>query len=59
MDIDNELVGKTVTKADVNGFSIELTFSDGSVFIYGARDKEYSSWNFIKDGVTYSSYLLQ
>ena len=39
-----ELIGKTISKADVNGFGINLTFTDGTEFCYDATDGGYSGW---------------
>lgn len=44
------LVGRKIVKADVDGYGIELTLDDGSVFIYNATDGGYSSYEFV-DGI--------
>lgn len=48
VDAENgtHLVGKTITVEDIDGFGIELKFTDGSVFTYSASDGGCSSWDF-------------
>ncbi len=41
-----ELVGKTILSAEVDGFGIELVFDDGSTFNYSASDGGYSTYDF-------------
>ena len=41
-----ELVGKTILAAEVDGFGIVLVFDDGSVFNYSASDGGYSTYDF-------------
>lgn len=41
-----ELIGKTILSAEVDGFSIELVFDDGSTFSYFASDGGYSTYEF-------------
>ena len=41
-----ELIGKTIVTAEVNGFGITLVFDDGSVFNYSASDGGYSTYDF-------------
>lgn len=41
-----ELIGKTIVSAEVDGFSIELIFDDGSKFNYFASDGGYSTYEF-------------
>ena len=43
-EINKILVDKTIKMADVDGYGIELTFSDGTVFTYSSSDGGYSSW---------------
>ena len=43
-DIKNDMVGKTVESVSVNGFFVEITFTDGSEFCYEASDAGYSSY---------------
>lgn len=44
MEINKELEGKKITKADINGFGITLKFDDGTTFYYDATDSGYSSY---------------
>lgn len=46
----DELVGRTITKAEVNGYGMELTFEDGRVFYFDASDGGYSSYGFGEEG---------
>lgn len=48
IDVGNgmHLVGKTITEEDIDGFGIELKFTDGSVFTFSASDGGCSSWDF-------------
>lgn len=48
--INEQLIGKTIIKADIDGYGIELTFDDESVFVYGASDGGYSSYDFYEKG---------
>ena len=48
---DGRLIGKTIVQADVDGYGIELTFDDGSLFLYSASDGGYSTYGF-EDEVT-------
>ena len=41
-DIEKQLTGRKIVKASVDGFSVELTLDDGSVFEYDASDGGYS-----------------
>lgn len=40
------LIGKTIVKADVDGFGMELILDDGSIFVYNASDGGYSTYGF-------------
>ena len=42
--IEAKFIGKTVTKAEVDGYGITLFFSDGTRFIYDASDGGYSTY---------------
>ncbi len=46
MDIENRLVGRTIVKAEVDGYGIELELDDGSIFSYSASDGGYSTYDF-------------
>lgn len=48
----NELIGKTITFADVDGSMVYLKFDDGSEFYYEATDGGYSGWEITKEGET-------
>lgn len=45
MEIGKKLEGKTIKTADVDGFEVEITFTDGSVFYYDASDGGYSNYS--------------
>ena len=51
MDIEKELVGKTITNAIVNGFEIVLMFNDDTILDYEASDGGYSCYELRKKGV--------
>lgn len=40
-----ELIGKTIISAQVDGFGILLVFDDGSLFSYSASDGGYSTYD--------------
>lgn len=40
----NELIGKTITKAEVGGCGVRLWFDDGMIFDFDAADGGYSCW---------------
>ena len=40
----NELIGKTIIKAEVGGYGIRLWFDDGMIFNFDAADGGYSCW---------------
>ena len=41
-----ELIGKTILTAEVDGFGIVLIFDDDSTFSYSASDGGYSTYDF-------------
>ena len=43
------LVGKTIAKIDVDGFDVNIVFTDGTVFEYESSDGGYSCWNIYKN----------
>lgn len=43
-----ELLGKEIIGASVDGFGVELTLSDGTVFNYEASDGGMSTWSVSK-----------
>ena len=42
MNIEKELIGKTITNAIVNGYEVVLIFDDNTVLDYEASDGGYS-----------------
>ena len=40
-------VGKTIQEISVDGYGVELIFTDGTSFIYSASDGGYSSWDIL------------
>ena len=40
----DELVGKTITKAEVDGYGVRLYFDDNMIFDFDASDGGYSCW---------------
>lgn len=43
------LVGKTIAKIEVDGFDVNIVFTDGTVFKYESSDGGYSCWNIYKN----------
>lgn len=43
------LIGKTIAKIDVDGFDVNIVFTDGTVFEYESSDGGYSMWNIYKN----------
>lgn len=43
---EEDLIGKTIETIDVDGFSVEITFTDGTGFVYVASDGGYSQFDF-------------
>lgn len=41
---EQELVGKTINKIDVDGFGVLIVCRDGTKFVYNASDGGCSSW---------------
>lgn len=52
MSIGNELIGKTISYARVNGFEVMLIFEDGTTFDYTASDGGYASYELIREEET-------
>ena len=48
--IEKDLIGKTIEKIDIDGYGIEIRFTDGTEFVYNASDAGYSSWDISKGG---------
>lgn len=42
------LVGKTIARIDVDGFDVDIVFTDGTVFEYESSDGGYSCWDIYK-----------
>lgn len=48
MEINKNLEGKKITKADISGFGIELKFDDGTTFYYDATDGGCSTYELVE-----------
>ena len=42
---EKDLINKTIEKIDIDGYGIEIRFSDGTEFVYNASDAGYSTWD--------------
>ena len=42
------IIGKTIKDAVIDGFGIEIKFTDGTKLCYDASDGGYSMWEFIE-----------
>lgn len=47
MNEEEQLIGRTIINAEIDGFGITLEFDDGSRFEYSASDGGYSRYEFI------------
>jgi len=47
---EKDLIGKTIEKIDIDGYGVEIRFTDGTVFEYSASDGGYSYWDISKVG---------
>lgn len=47
---EEALTGRTITKAEVDGYGITLELDDGKTFFYDASDGGYSMWEVCEDG---------
>ena len=45
---EKDLIGKTIESIEINGYGIEMRFTDGTVFEYDASDGGYSNWDITK-----------
>ena len=45
---EEDLIGKTIKEIDINGYGVEILFTDGTEFAYDASDAGYSCWNISK-----------
>lgn len=62
---ENSFIGKTVSYSYIDGYGIEIGFTDGTVFTYVSTDGGYSGWEiehkcsgcqeFLCDGCKYKS----
>ena len=50
MDIEKELIDKTITNAIVNGYEVVLIFDDDTILNYEASDGGYSCYEIRKKG---------
>jgi hypothetical protein len=50
-DVERHIEGKTIRKAEVDGFGIRLHLSDGTVFDYDASDGGHSLWEITLDAI--------
>lgn len=48
--IRKKIVGKTIKAVELDGFGVELRFTDGSRFVYDASDGGYSTYDFYEKG---------
>ena len=39
---EKDLIGKTIEKIDIDGYGIEICFTDGTAFVYNASDASIS-----------------
>ena len=47
---EEALTGRTITKAEVDGYGIVLELDDGMTFLYDASDCGYSTWEIYEGG---------
>ena len=47
---EEALTGRTIAKAEVDGYGIVLELDDGITFLYDASDGGYSAWEVYEDG---------
>ncbi len=47
---EKDLIGKTIKSIDINGFGVEIVFTDGTKFVYCASDGGYSNWDILRCG---------
>ena len=43
-----DLIGKTIEKIDIDGYGVEIRFTDGTEFVYNASDAGFSCWDISK-----------
>lgn len=44
------LIGKTIEAIELDGYGVQLQFTDGSRFVYDASDGGYSTYAFYEKG---------
>ena len=44
---EKDLIGKTVKDAFIDGFGVNIIFTDGTELVYSASDGGYSSWDIL------------
>ena len=44
---DKDLIGKIVKDIEVDGFGLEIVFTDGTKLVYAPSDGGYSSWDVV------------
>lgn len=44
---EQDLIGKTVKEIEVDGFGIDIVFTDGTEFVYSPSDGGYSCWDIL------------
>lgn len=47
---EKDLIGKTIEKINIDGYGVEIRFTDGTEFVYNASDAGYSGWDISKSG---------
>ena len=45
---EKDLIGKTLANIEIDGFGVEMLFTDGTMFIYDSSDGGYSTWTISK-----------
>jgi len=45
---EKDLIGKTIEKIDIDGYGVEIHFTDGTELVYNASDAGYSCWDISK-----------
>ena len=49
---ETDLIGKTVKEVFVDGFGVNIIFTDGTELVYSASDGGYSSWDILENSET-------
>ena len=45
---EKDLISKTIENIDIDGYGVEIRFTDGTEFVYNASDAGYSTWDISK-----------